>query len=114
MAALYKRARRVAPHPAMGEARFKFIGTPAAAVPVTVDGQPMALPEGEMLAAALLAAGVLRFHDSALAGALRGPFCAMGSCFQCVAEVDGKPQQRTCQTRVRRGMTVKLAAARHP
>jgi D-hydroxyproline dehydrogenase subunit gamma len=98
----------------MGGARFKFIGTPPPAVPVTVDGRPMALPEGEMLAAALLAGGVLRFHDSALAGAPRGPFCAMGSCFQCVAEVDGRPQQRTCQTRVRTGMIVTLAAARHP
>jgi D-hydroxyproline dehydrogenase subunit gamma len=98
----------------MGAARFRFIGTPPAVVPVTVDGRQMALPEGEMLAAALLAAGVLRFHDSALAGAPRGPFCVMGSCFQCVAEVDGRPQQRTCQTRVHAGMTVTLAAARHP
>jgi D-hydroxyproline dehydrogenase subunit gamma len=98
----------------MGGARFRFIGTPPAVVPVTVDGRSLALPEGEMLAAALLAAGVLAFHQSALAGAPRGPFCVMGSCFQCIAEVDGRPHQRTCRLRVRAGMAITLAAARHP
>jgi hypothetical protein len=67
-----------------------------------------------MLAAALLAHGILGFNRSALAGAPRGPFCVMGSCFQCVAEIDGRPHQRTCQARVRAGMSVTLAAARHP
>jgi D-hydroxyproline dehydrogenase subunit gamma len=98
----------------MGGAHFKFIGTPPPAVPVTVDGQPMALPEGEMLAAALLAAGVLTFHHSALASASRGPFCVMGSCFQCIVEIDGRRHQRACQMRVRTGMAITLAAARHP
>jgi len=98
----------------MGEPRFRFVGTPPAGVPVTIDGAASTLPEGEVLAAALLASGVGTFHRSALDGAPRGPFCAMGSCFQCVAEIDDKPHQRTCQLRVRSGMRIVLAAARHP
>lgn len=79
-------------------------------VPVTVDGRGVELPEGEMLAAALLIRGIGRFSDSVRMGAPRGPLCLMGSCFQCVAEVDGRPQVRTCRTPVEDGMTVALQA----
>jgi predicted molibdopterin-dependent oxidoreductase YjgC len=77
-------------------------------VSVTVDGRAMELPEGEDLAAALLVGGIGHFSDSVRAGEPRGPLCLMGSCFQCVAEVDGTPQVRTCRTSVRAGMTVVL------
>ena len=88
-------------------ARFRHAGSTSALVEVTLDSEAVWLPAGEMLAAALLAAGYGRLNDSIVAGAPRGPFCLMGSCFQCVAEVDGRPQTRTCRVAVRPGMRVR-------
>lgn len=77
-------------------------------VTVTVDGRSLHLPEGMALAAALLAAGVSTFHRSVRAGEPRGPLCLMGSCFQCVAVVDGVANTRTCRLPVRAGMVIEL------
>ncbi len=86
---------------------FRSLDDPSATlVEVTVDGQAMRLPDGLPLAAALLAAGVSTFHHSVRAGEPRGPLCLMGSCFQCVAVVDGVVNQRTCRLPVRAGMAV--------
>lgn len=83
-------------------------------VEVRVDGQSLRLPEGAPLAAALLVAGHGAFHRSARAGAPRGPHCLMGSCFQCVARVDGVDHQRTCRVIVRAGMVVEFHAPPAP
>jgi len=75
-------------------------------VEVMVDGQAMRLPDGMPLAAALLGSGVSTFHRSVRHDEPRGPLCLMGSCFQCVAVVDGVDNQRTCRLPVRAGMVV--------
>jgi hypothetical protein len=80
----------------------------ATLVDVIVDGKILRLPEGEMLAAALLAAGTLTFSASINAGEPRGPYCLMGTCFQCAATVDGQPYTRTCRVAVRAGLRVEL------
>lgn len=80
--------------------------SPPSLVEVTVDGQAMRLPEGMELAAALLTAGVSTFHRSVRHDEPRGPLCLMGSCFQCVAVVDGVVNQRTCRLPVRAGMVI--------
>ncbi len=75
-------------------------------VPFTFDGRPLAGFEGETLAAALTAAGILglrRTRD----GAPRGVFCGMGICFECVVDVDGRPGQRACLTKLAAGMKVR-------
>ncbi len=88
---------------------------PASVPPVTVtvvlDGAAIDLPAGMMLAAALLARGRAATGRSLHLSAPRGPFCLMGSCFECVAEVDGRPQ-RTCRLVVRAGMRIALGAGR--
>jgi predicted molibdopterin-dependent oxidoreductase YjgC len=86
---------------------FRHLGALPRLVAVTVDGHEIALPEGEMLAAALLAAGYDELNDSIVEGAPRGPFCLMGSCFQCIAEIDGQPQVRTCRVPVRAGLRLR-------
>ncbi len=67
-----------------------------------------------MLAAALLAAGYGALNGSIIVGAPRGPFCLMGSCFQCVAEIDGQPQVRTCRVAVRAGLRLRRPMAASP
>jgi len=91
--------------------RFAIQSVPGeTTVPVTVNGEVRQLPEGQVLAAALLAQGIGAFGRSVTAGEGRGPLCLMGSCYQCAATVDGEPQTRTCRVRVRAGMTVALDA----
>ncbi len=70
------------------------------------DGRQLEGYEGEPIATALRAAGVMvhrytsRFHKP------RGLFCAIGRCTDCVMIVDGKPNVRTCVTPLREGMRV--------
>lgn len=85
--------------------RFRQIVPAGATVSLTVDGQPMQLPDGTMLAAALLAQGIAVFGVSVTAGEPRGPLCLMGTCLQCVMLVDGAPV-RTCRATVRAGLAV--------
>ena len=72
-----------------------------------VDGVAVAAHAGESLAAALLAAGVLRLRDSPRQVAPRGALCFMGVCQECVVRVNGATVQ-ACLVRVAAGMDVRL------
>ena len=74
-------------------------------VPVEFAGQPLDLPEGANLAAALLAAGVQVFRHSPVSGAPRAPYCMMGACFECLVEIDGVVRQ-ACMLEVSEGMRI--------
>jgi len=74
-------------------------------VRVQFDGQPLDLPEGANLAAALLAAGVQVFRHTSVSGAPRAPYCMMGACFECLVEIDGVVQQ-ACMLEVRDGLQI--------
>ncbi len=93
----------------MSDPFFKRLDGDGPLVAVSVDGQTLQLPDGMPLAAALLNAGIAVFHRSVRAAEPRGPLCLMGSCFQCVAVVDGVANQRTCRLPVRAGMVVDLS-----
>jgi predicted molibdopterin-dependent oxidoreductase YjgC len=73
---------------------------------LTLDGAPMRAYPGDSLAAALLA-----FCGDATRqtgkDAPRTAFCMMGVCFDCLVEVDGKPNVQACMTQVRDGMVVR-------
>ncbi len=84
---------------------FKHAIVPSRLVPVTLDGRTVELPDGALLAAALLAQGVAVFTTSPLRGEPRAPLCLMGSCFQCQVTIDGAPT-RSCRARVRAGMRI--------
>jgi predicted molibdopterin-dependent oxidoreductase YjgC len=71
-----------------------------------VDGQSVAVYEGESIAAALFAAGVRITRWTARAGEPRGYFCGMGLCQDCLVTVDGSPNVRACMTPVRDGLRV--------
>ncbi|MFN8925654.1 MAG: (2Fe-2S)-binding protein, partial [Rhodospirillales bacterium] len=83
-------------------------GIVAATDPVEIrfDGAPLEARPGEMLAAALTAAGHLDVRDTRRGGR-RGVFCGMGACQDCLVTVDGVPDQRACMTPVVPGMTVR-------
>lgn len=82
-----------------------------ASVEIEVDGEVTPAVPGESLASALLASGRRAFGRTERRGTLRGPYCNMGVCFECVVEVDGVPTQ-ACMTPVRGGMRVTTGVAR--
>jgi len=63
--------------------------------------------EGESIAAALHAAGVKVLTHSIEKHRPRGFFCAIGNCSQCIMEVNGEPNVRTCVEPLREGTVVK-------
>lgn len=77
----------------------------AGRVQVWFDGVPLDLPEGSNLAAALLAAGVRVFRHTPVSGAPRAPFCMMGTCFDCLVEIDGEVRQ-ACMLEVSEGLRI--------
>lgn len=81
----------------------------AAAGDLTIwfDGREVPARPGDSVAVALLAAGITTTRTTAVSGAPRGPFCMMGACFDCLAEVDGRASVQTCMTPVRDGMRVR-------
>jgi sarcosine oxidase subunit alpha len=73
---------------------------------IEVDGRLVPARAGESVAVALVAAGRPLVARSAKYHRPRGPFCLAGSCHQCLARVDGLPNQRTCRIACRPGLVV--------
>jgi predicted molibdopterin-dependent oxidoreductase YjgC len=84
---------------------FRLLNT-SAQVEVELDGILLDLPAGMSLAAALIAAGQTPMRHNPVSHAPRTAYCMMGSCFECVIEVDGI-NQRACQIEVVQGMCLR-------
>lgn len=74
---------------------------------IEVNGQPVPAHHGQTVAVALLAAGQRIFRRTE-SGELRGLFCGMGVCFDCLVTVNGLAEQRACMTPVEPGMQIQL------
>lgn len=70
------------------------------------DGRAVPATPGQTVAAALWAAGIRSWRTTRTAGAPRGLFCGIGTCFDCLITVDGTPNQRACLIPARPEMTV--------
>jgi predicted molibdopterin-dependent oxidoreductase YjgC len=77
-----------------------------ALVHFSFNGTALSAVAGTSVAAALWAAGqrALRITHS---GEPRGIFCGMGVCFDCLVEIDGRPNVRACRVAVAEGMRVR-------
>ena len=94
---------RIKEHPILGKA-FED----AEYVTITVNGRPIQAVRGEMVAAALMAEGIRTFRTTPKLHRPRGIFCAIGRCTDCALTIDGVPNVRTCVTRVREGMDIRI------
>ena len=74
------------------------------------DGEAITAFDGDNLAAALLRADKVQFRTAAKNDP-RGPYCMMGVCFECLVEIDGKPNQQACQAMIRDGMQIRRQQA---
>jgi succinate dehydrogenase/fumarate reductase-like Fe-S protein len=75
-------------------------------VEVFVGETPVRVPEGATAAAAVLLAGIPAIRETPVTGAPRLPYCMMGICFDCLAEIDGVPNRQACMVAVRPGMRI--------
>jgi D-hydroxyproline dehydrogenase subunit gamma len=87
--------RRVASHSAIER---------GVALTVQVDGETITAYAGETLAASMLAAGRRTLRAAPRTGGPRGIYCGMGTCYDCLMVVDGRPNVRSCMTYVAEGM----------
>lgn len=86
-------------------AAFGTIASERSKVTVSVNGQPVSVPAGSVVAAAVARAGAPCFRRS-VTGEARGPLCGMGTCFECRVTVNGVPHVRSCQTVCEDGMEI--------
>jgi D-hydroxyproline dehydrogenase subunit gamma len=78
----------------------------AGSLTIDIDGVPVPAQRGESVAAVLLRQAEPWSRLTPVSGSKRAPYCMMGVCFECLAEVDGVQSVQTCLQLVRDGMRV--------
>ena len=87
---------------------------PAATIAVEVEGRTVRVPKGASAAAAVLVAGLPSIRDTPVGHSARAPYCMMGVCFDCLAEIDGVPNRQSCMVAVRPGMRIRRQRGARP
>jgi D-hydroxyproline dehydrogenase subunit gamma len=77
---------------------------------VTIDGRPVTAAPGRTIAGIMLAEGVTAWRRDT-AGELRGVFCGIGVCFECLVTVNGQDSVRACQRVARDGDDIRTGRA---
>ena len=105
----------------MTSSSFRTVDS-APRVLISYNDAPLEVPADVSVAAALLSAGVTHTRVTPVSGTPRAPYCMMGVCFECLVEIDGRPNRQACLTMVQPGMQVRtqqraraihVAEARH-
>jgi hypothetical protein len=81
-------------------------GGPANVV-VVVEGRLVRVTVGASAAAAILAAGLHSICETSVKGSARAPYCMMGVCHDCLADIDGVANQQSCMIEARAGMQIR-------
>jgi predicted molibdopterin-dependent oxidoreductase YjgC len=81
-------------------------------IAVLIDGTPFEGRQGDSVAAVLLLAGKNACRGSSVSGELRGPYCMMGVCFECLVSIDGIDGLQACMIPIRRGMKIETSVGR--
>jgi succinate dehydrogenase/fumarate reductase-like Fe-S protein len=77
-----------------------------ATVEVFVGDAALRVPEGSTAAAAVMLAGLPAIRETPVNGSPRLPYCMMGICFDCLAEIDGVANRQACMVTVKPGMRI--------
>lgn len=86
---------------------FRKLHEPAQTTTIRIDGVGVVAEPGESVAAVILRQDEAWSRLSAISRCKRAPYCMMGVCFECLAEVDGVASVQTCLQEVRDGMDVR-------
>ena len=74
---------------------------------IQVDGESITAYQGETLAAVLLAAGKMAMRMTLKGQSMRGYYCGMGICYECLVELEDGTKVRSCQTLAEPSMNIK-------
>lgn len=83
-----------------------------AGLTINIDGVPAVAEPGESVAAVLLRQAEPWSRLTPVTQSKRAPYCMMGVCFDCLAEVDGIASVQTCLKTVCNGMRVARQAGK--
>jgi len=72
---------------------------------IQINGRPVSVVPGTIVAAAVAKAGEAKFRRSVLAQP-RGPLCGMGICMECRVTINGARHCRSCQILCEPGMEI--------
>ena len=75
------------------------------ALVISLNGMPLEVRPGTTVAAAIYLGGEAGFRRS-VSGAVRGPLCGMGVCFECRVTVNGVRHVKSCQMVCNEGMQI--------
>jgi len=80
-------------------------------VSIVFDGKKIEVPAGISVAAAVLGhAHPRETYTNPVDGSPRVPYCLMGTCFECMMEINGEENVQSCMVTVQEGMVVKRQA----
>lgn len=85
---------------------FRRLSTSQTVVRFQFEGVELEGVEGDSVAAALLANGYVAIGANPGSGERRGPYCLMGSCYECTVEIEQTAVQ-ACQVSVTDGLVVR-------
>ena len=72
----------------------------------TFNGEEFTCESGQSIAAVLIAADNRELRKTRFGNEPRSIFCGIGICFDCVVEIDGVANQRSCLVEAKQGMKV--------
>lgn len=78
-------------------------------IPFFFNGAALRGQQGETIAAALIANGVMVFRYSDKLHEPRGAFCCIGQCNECIVHVDGVGDVRSCITCLEPNMRIRIS-----
>ncbi|KIX12065.1 (2Fe-2S)-binding protein [Dethiosulfatarculus sandiegensis] len=81
-------------------------GSLAGKIEFTANGKTLTGYEGQSVAAALWANGIISLGTSKKKSRKRGCLCGMGVCYGCLVTINGQPRQRACMTQLEPGMEI--------
>jgi 2Fe-2S iron-sulfur cluster protein len=79
---------------------------PAEILTIYIDGAPVQADSGESVAAVLLRQEDPWSRLTPDTCSRRAPYCMMGVCFECVAEIEAGRSVQTCLTPAREGLRI--------
>lgn len=74
---------------------------------IQVDGGSVTAYKGETVATVLLTAGKMSMRKTLKTQSMRGYYCGMGICHECLVELEDGKKVRSCQTLAEPSMKIK-------
>ena len=86
---------------------FRKISPPSTPpLTLTIDGKSVTAERGETVASVMMRQSNPSCRHTPVHGSSRAPFCMMGVCFDCLAEIDGVANRQACMVTVAPGMRI--------